>query len=57
MVTLFEQHDFILKMNTMRHVAKLIRCFQDEIDKQRDYIRSIFTGMEWAGIHELLNQD
>ena len=41
----------------MRHMAELIRCFQDEIDKQRDYIRSIFTEMEQAGIHELLNQN
>ena len=38
MVTLFECHDFILKTNAMRHVAELIRCFQDEIDKQWDYI-------------------
>ena len=38
MVTLFEQHNFILKTNTMRHVAKLIRCFEDEIDEQCDYI-------------------
>ena len=57
MVTLFEWHNFILKTNAMRHVAKLIRCFQDKIDEQQDYIRSIFTEMEWAGIHELLNQD
>ena len=57
MVTLFERHDFILKTNAMRHVAELIRLFQDEIDEQRDYIRSIFISMERAGIHELLNQD
>ena len=38
MVTLFERHDFILKTNVMRHVAELIRRFQDEIDEQRDYI-------------------
>ena len=41
----------------MRHMAKLIRCFQDEINEQRDYIWSIFTEMEWVGLHELLNQD
>ena len=46
MVTLFERHDFILKTNAMRHVAELIRRFQDEIDEQRDYIRSIFIEME-----------
>ena len=57
MVTLFEWHDFILKMNAMWHMAELIRHFQDEIDKQQDYIWSIFTEMERAGIHELLNQD
>ena len=57
MVTLFERHDFILKTNTIQHVAKLIRCFQDEIDEQRDYIWSMFIEMERAGIHELLNQD
>ena len=38
-------------------MAKLFRCFQDEINKQWDYIRSIFIEMEWAGIHKLLNQD
>ena len=38
MVTLFERHDFILKTNAMRHVAELIRRFQDKIDEQRDYI-------------------
>ena len=38
-------------------MAKLIRHFQDEIDKQRDYIQSIFIEMEQAGLHELLNQD
>ena len=57
MVTLFERHDFILKTNAMRHVAELIRRFQDEIDEQRDYIQSIFIEMERAGLHELLNQD
>ena len=57
MVTLFERHDFILKTNTIRHVAELIRRFQDEIDEQRDYIWSMFIEMEQAGIHELLNQD
>ena len=57
MVTLFEQHDFILKTNAMWHVAKLIRHFQDKIDEQRDYIWSIFVEMEWAGLHELLNLD
>ena len=57
MVTLFEQHDFILKMNAIRHLAELIRCFQDEINEQWDYSRSMFTEMERAGIHELLNQD
>ena len=41
----------------MRHVAELIRQFQDEIDEQQDYIRSIFIEMEQAGLHELLNQD
>ena len=44
-------------MNAMRHMAKLIRHFQDKIDEQWDYIWSIFTEMEWAGLHELLNQD
>ena len=38
-------------------MAELIRQFQDEIDEQWDYIRSIFIEMERAGIHELLNQD
>ena len=57
MVTIFEQHDFILKTNAMRHVAELIRRFQDKIDKQRDYIRSLFIEMERVGLHELLNQD
>ena len=38
-------------------MAELIRRFQDKIDEQRDYIRSIFIEMEQAGIHELLNQD
>ena len=46
MVTIFERHDFILKTNAMRHVAELIRRFQDEINEQRDYIRSIFIEME-----------
>ena len=57
MVTLFERHDFILKTNAMRQVAELIRRFQDEIDEQWDYIRSIFIEMERAGLHELLNLD
>ena len=57
MVTLFERHNFILKTNAMWHVAELIRCFQDEIDEQQDYIRSIFIKMERAGIHKLLNLD
>ena len=57
MVTLFERHNFILKTNAMWHVAELIRRFQDEIDEQWDYIRSIFIEMGRAGIHELLNQD
>ena len=35
MVTLFEQHDFILKTNAMQHVAELIRHFQDKINEQR----------------------
>ena len=56
-VTLFERHDFIIKTNAMWHVAKLIRCFQDKIDEQQDYIQSIFIEMERAGLHELLNQD
>ena len=56
-VTLFECHDFIIKTNAMRHVAELIRHFQDEIDEQQDYIQSIFIKMERAGLHELLNQD
>ena len=38
-------------------MAELIRCFQDKIDEQRDYIRSMFIEMERAGIHKLLNQD
>ena len=38
-------------------MVELIRRFQDEIDKQQDYIRSIFIEMERAGLHELLNQD
>ena len=38
-------------------MVELIRCFQDEIDEQQDYIWSIFTEMEQAGLHELLNQD
>ena len=38
-------------------MAKLIRQFQDEIDKQQDYIWSPFMKMEQAGSHELLNQD
>ena len=41
----------------MRHMAELIRRFQDEIDEQRDYIQSIFIEMERVGLHELLNQD
>ena len=46
MVTLFEQHNFILKTNAMQHMAELIRQFQDEIDEQRDYIQLIFIEME-----------
>ena len=57
MVTLFERHNFILKTNAMQHVAELIRRFQDEINKQQDYIRLIFIEMERAGLHELLNLD
>ena len=57
MVTLFKRHNFILKTNVMRHMAKLIRQLQDKIDEQWDYIRSIFIEMERAGPHELLNQD
>ena len=41
----------------MRHMAELIRCSQDEIDKQWDYIQLIFIEIEQAGLHELLNQD
>ena len=57
MVTLFEQHDFILKTNAMQHMAELIRQFQDEIDEQWDYIQLMFTEMKQAGLHKLLNQD
>ena len=46
MVTLFEQHDFILKTNSMQHITQLIRCFQDEIDEQWDYLQSLFEEME-----------
>ena len=41
----------------MQHMAKLIRHFQDNINKQWDYIQSIFIEMERAGLHKLLNQD
>ena len=54
MVTLFEQHNFILKTNSMRHITELIKRFQDKIDKQRDYL---FEEMERGGLHQLLDKD
>ena len=57
MITLFERHDFILKTNSMRHIAKLIRRFQDKINEQRDYLRSLFEEMERGGLHQLLDKD
>ena len=57
MVTLFEQHDFILKTNSMQHITQLIRHFQDEIDEQWNYLWSLFEEMEQGGLHQLLDKD
>ena len=57
MVTLFERHDFILKTNSIRHTAKLVKRLQDEIDEQQKYMRQLFEEMEWGGLQQLLGQD
>ena len=57
MVTLFEQHDFILKTNSIRHTARTVQRLQDEIDKQQNYMRSLFEEMEGSGLQQLLEQD
>ena len=57
MVTLFERHDFILKTNSIRHIAQTIRRLQNEIDNQQKYMRALFEEMEGGGLHQLLGQD
>ena len=57
MVTLFEQHNFILKTNSIRHTAQLVRRLQDEIDNQEKYMRTLFQEMEGSGLQQLLGQD
>ena len=41
----------------MRHITKLIQHFQDEIDEQQNYLRSLFKEMERGGLHQLLDKD
>ena len=57
MVTLFEQHDFILKTNSIRHTTQLVKRLQDEIDNQQKYMQTLFKEMEGSGLQQLLGQD
>ena len=57
MVTLFKWHDFILKTNSIRHTAQLVKCLQDKIDNQQKYMQTLFEEMEGSVLQQLLGQD
>ena len=57
MTMLFEQHNFILKTNSIQHITQLIKRLQNEVDAQQQYIQELYKEMEWGGLHELLKKD
>ena len=57
MTTLFKQHDFILKTNSIWHITQLIEQLQNEVDVQQQYIQELYEEMEQGGLHELLKKD
>ena len=56
MVTLFERQDLIIKMNEMKHLAGMVKCFQNEISALQECMQESFNTMEAGGLHQLLKK-
>ena len=56
MVTLFERQDLIIKTNEMKHLAGMVKHFQNEISHIQEYMQESFDTMEAGGLHQLLKK-
>ena len=56
MVTLFERQDLIIKMNEMKHLTGMVKCFQNEISALQEYMQELFDTMEAGSLHQLLKK-
>ena len=56
MVTLFERQDLIIKTNEMKHLAGLVKHFQNEISTLQEYMQESFDTMEAGRLHQLLKK-
>ena len=56
MVTLFERQDLIIKMNEMKHLAGIVKRFQNKISHLQEYMQESFDTMEAGRLHQLLKK-
>ena len=56
MVTLFERQDLIIKTNEMKHLAGMVKRFQNEMSHLQEYMQESFDTMEAGGLHQLLRK-
>ena len=55
-VTLFERQDLIIKTNEMKHLAGMVKHFQNKISALQEYMQESFDTMEAGGLHQLLKK-
>ena len=56
MVTIFERQDLILKTNKLKHLAGMVKRFQNEISALQEYMQEYFDTMEAGRLHQLLKK-